>query len=66
MVEDRKLTLTEFLEHYSGAPFDDAHYASVMIDRLPEDLLVVKAAHSFLEAKRMFEIAMKSMGLERD
>lgn len=60
-----KLTLEAFIERYQGAPFADEERASLIVRNLPEDLPVVKAAHAFLEASRMFGVALARAGLER-
>lgn len=59
------LTLEQYIQQFSGCPWDDGEYASSIVDRLPERLPLTRAAAAFLEARRTFENELDKAGIER-
>ena len=56
------MTIKEFLEQFNGAPYDDEELAETASD---VEGNVGEKARAFLQAKREFENALKSIEYER-
>jgi len=60
-----KMTLTKYVGKFSCVPWDDEEYAQSIVENLPGDLPVVRAAQAYLDACHDFDDALEAAGIDR-